>query len=97
MWHTKRPIKFRGMTAEGEYVYGDLISVTSSPVINYGGGKYAHVYPLTVDQLCGLDMCRRELYEGDVVLTPTGDKHVVEIYNRPKFLSACYLLKGNSL
>ena len=66
----KRPIKFRGRTKSGEFVYGDLIHMTDNRIGIIFDKRVAavEVDPDSVAQLVGFDSDGREVYEGDIIV-----------------------------
>ena len=89
-----REIKFRGLTNNGTWVYGNLIqgkngacyicSINENPVYKNGDYWYIDspcyvVIPETVGQFTGLkNQNGEEVYEGDVLELPNGTTGVVE-------------------
>lgn len=68
-----RQIKFRGLTLEGKFIYGDYRRIGVRPHIYKRGQCYyeeraVEVTPESVAQLIGIDAHGREVYEGDMVI-----------------------------
>jgi uncharacterized phage protein (TIGR01671 family) len=88
-----REIKFRGLSAIGEWVYGDLISDLPESTAYYkeysqrikwfpehGGEANCPVKNGTVGQLTGIiDKNGKEIYEGDIVRSNYSDGTVEQI------------------
>lgn len=74
-----RQIKFRGLTLEGKFIYGDYRCIGIHPHIYKRGQCYyeeraVEVKPESVAQLIGIDANGREVYEGDTVIRIAGDE-----------------------
>ena len=74
-----RQIKFRGLTLEGKFIYGDYRRIGVRPHIYKRGQCYyeeraVEVTPESVAQLIGIDANGREVYEGDTVIRIAGDE-----------------------
>lgn len=74
-----RQIKFRGLTLEGKFIYGDYRHIGFRPHIYkreqcYYEERAVEVAPESVAQLIGIDANGREVYEGDKVIRIAGDE-----------------------
>ena len=74
-----RKIKFRGLTLEGKFIYGDYRHIGFCPHIYkreqcYYEERAVEVAPESVAQLVGIDSNGKEVYEGDVIV----DQHGIE-------------------
>lgn len=58
------PFKFRGRSANGEYVYGDLLHIGGRTQIM---DDFSITTVDSVAQLCGYDDSGNEIYEGDAL------------------------------
>lgn len=67
-----REIEFRGKTADGQEVYGDLIHDDAGVLIRTRRGEMFRVDEETVAQLIARDRFGRKVYEGDEVADVTG-------------------------
>ena len=66
MANSKRPIKFRGETTRGQFVYGDLLRQHVKTLIY--DGAYNQVKPNSVSQLIAIDQNDCEVYEHDAIM-----------------------------
>lgn len=101
----KREIEFRGKTAKGEWVYGDLVRIPDGDSFEgyiisdfderdsiYDLWKYAiKVIPETVSQYVGItDKNGKKVYEGDIVKDEYG--RIMEVVWREKFAKFAFKL-----
>lgn len=96
-----REIKFRGLSFDGKWLFGDLVNQTidaHSKIIDVGIKEYGN-YPVevrkkTIGQFTGLkDKNGKEIYEGDFVLISDnhGDTALYEI----KYREDLYMFVGD--
>ena len=79
-----RPIKFRGRTKSGKFVFGEYAQnfMGGKPQICYfdeHGWNCTQVDPDSVAQLVGYDKDGNEIYEGDKVVSEYGDEIVARL------------------
>lgn len=60
-----RPIKFRGETFCGEFIFGDVVHYDDGEVAITNGFENRFVKPTSVAQFVGYDVDGQEVYEGD--------------------------------
>lgn len=86
-----REIEFRGMTKQGEWVYGSFINIDSPSVqIMCNNHTSYEVIPSTVGQYTGLlDKNKKKIFEGDLIKV---DDAVVTVI----FKNGCWIAGHNA-
>lgn len=85
-----RPIKFRGRTEHGEFVYAELGEIMKTPdpeCLTFIPCEAYYVNKNSIAQLVGYDCDGHEVYEGDTIVSEYSGESIVQYGDNPEFVA----------